>query len=228
VGANVDAIYVIGGITDFTICGNHIYDDRATPIMRAGVYVNSGASDRYVITGNLISGATLASIYDVGTGTNKTIANNQGNNDLSLTKNLPIATGGKFLLTGNISNVTSIAIDAAATGWRGLTYSTSGASRWIFQIPGGMTESGSNVGSDFSLYAMADNGTTVVAQPLSFTRSTGLTTVGAGLRVNGNLGFGVTPIAKPTVAGAWAGNTAGKALSTALAAMGLITDSTTA
>lgn len=40
--------------------------------------------------------------------------------------------------------------------------------------------------------------------------------------------FGTATMNKPTVAGAWAGNTAGKALSTALAAMGLITDTTTA
>ena len=45
----------------------------------------------------------------------------------------------------------------------------------------------------------------------------------------GKLGFfGATPVVKPAVTGAWAGNTAGKALSTALAAFGLIVDSTTA
>jgi hypothetical protein len=56
-----------------------------------------------------------------------------------------------------------------------------------------------------------------------------LSIVSAGLRVIGNVGFyNTAPIAKPTVSGAWAGNTAGKALSTALASLGLITDSTTA
>jgi hypothetical protein len=50
-----------------------------------------------------------------------------------------------------------------------------------------------------------------------------------GMRVIGNAGFyNTAPIAKQTLTGAWAGNTAGKALSTALAALGLITDSTTA
>jgi hypothetical protein len=219
---------VVANISDFVITGNRIADDRATPIMRYGIDIYAGTSDRYTIIGNIITGNTNIAIFDGGTGTHKTIANNQGNNDLSLTKNLPIATGGKLTVTGNISGVTTVAIDAAATGWRGLTYSTSGASRWIFQIPGGVTESGSNVGSDFSLYAMADNGTTVVAQPLSFTRSNGLTTVGAGLRVNGNLGFGVTPIAKPTVSGAKGSNAALGSLMTALAALGLVTDSTTA
>jgi hypothetical protein len=44
-----------------------------------------------------------------------------------------------------------------------------------------------------------------------------------------NVGFhGTTPIGKPTVSGAWAGNTAGKALCVALASYGLINDSTSA
>lgn len=50
-----------------------------------------------------------------------------------------------------------------------------------------------------------------------------------GMRVIGSIGFNNTaPIVRPTVSGAWAGNTAGKALCTALASYGLITDSTTA
>jgi hypothetical protein len=53
--------------------------------------------------------------------------------------------------------------------------------------------------------------------------------LGGALRVTGNVGFNNTaPIAKPNVTGAWAGNAAGKALSAALAALGLITDGTTA
>jgi hypothetical protein len=49
-----------------------------------------------------------------------------------------------------------------------------------------------------------------------------------GLRFNTNIGFNAPPIAKPTINGACAGNTAIKALLTALAAYGLITDNTTA
>jgi hypothetical protein len=45
----------------------------------------------------------------------------------------------------------------------------------------------------------------------------------------GTVGFNNTvPIAKPTLSGAWAGNTAGKALATLLASYGLLTDSSTA
>ena len=57
---------------------------------------------------------------------------------------------------------------------------------------------------------------------------TGVITLGSPTRINGNVGFNTAPIARPSVAGAWAGNTAGKALSTALAALGLITDTSTA
>jgi hypothetical protein len=39
--------------------------------------------------------------------------------------------------------------------------------------------------------------------------------------------FAATPVAKPTVSGSWGGNAAGASLSTALASLGLITDSTT-
>lgn len=54
-------------------------------------------------------------------------------------------------------------------------------------------------------------------------------TVSGSLRVNGTIGFNNTaPIAKPTISGACAGNTAIKALLTALAAYGLVVDSTTA
>lgn len=50
----------------------------------------------------------------------------------------------------------------------------------------------------------------------------------ASLKVSGNAGFyGTTPISKPTITGAKAGNTALASLLTQLAALGLITDSTT-
>jgi hypothetical protein len=50
-----------------------------------------------------------------------------------------------------------------------------------------------------------------------------------GFNFQARVGFNNTnPIAKPNVTGAWAGNAAGKALTVALAAYGLVTDSTTA
>jgi hypothetical protein len=50
-----------------------------------------------------------------------------------------------------------------------------------------------------------------------------------GFRFVSKIGFnGTVPVAKPTLTGAWAGNTAGKALATLLASYGLLTDSSTA
>jgi hypothetical protein len=52
--------------------------------------------------------------------------------------------------------------------------------------------------------------------------------VASKLSVVGNVGFyGKSPVAKPTVTGSWGGNAAGKSLAAALAALGLVTDSTT-
>jgi hypothetical protein len=61
---------------------------------------------------------------------------------------------------------------------------------------------------------MDDSGNLSTSNPVTF----------AGVGVFGH----APPAARPTVTGAWAGNTAGKALTTALAAYGLVTDSTTA
>ena len=93
-GGSFDAVVVLGGITDFLISGNRIADDQTTPTMRYGVSIYAGASDRYTITGNLITGNTGAAIFDAGTGTNKTIVNNQGNNDIALPRTGGALSGG--------------------------------------------------------------------------------------------------------------------------------------
>ena len=89
-GGAADPVVVAANVNDFVISGNRIADDRTTPIMRYGIDIYAGTSDRYTIIGNIITGNTNIAIFDGGTGTHKTIANNQGNNDLSLTKNLPV------------------------------------------------------------------------------------------------------------------------------------------
>ena len=87
------------------------------------------------------------------------------------------------------------------------------------------------VGSDntFVLNATdATGGVRNVANMLQHSTTSNLI-FAAPIQFEGNVGFNFSaPIAKPTVSGAWAGNTAGKALSTALAAYGLIVDATTA
>ncbi len=71
-----DAIVATAGISDFVISGNRVADNRTTPVMRYAINVNDGASDRYVITGNLLVPHLTQAIYDGGTGTSKIIANN--------------------------------------------------------------------------------------------------------------------------------------------------------
>jgi hypothetical protein len=74
----IDGIEILAGVSDLVISGNRIADDRATPVMRAGVWVAAGTSDRYTIVGNTISGAVTAPIVDDGTGNNKVIGLNVG------------------------------------------------------------------------------------------------------------------------------------------------------
>ena len=74
----VDGISVFPNVSDFTITGNTIVDNRTPSIMRTGIWVQAGTSDRYTITGNTITGATFHPIFDGGSGDNKVIDNNAG------------------------------------------------------------------------------------------------------------------------------------------------------
>jgi hypothetical protein len=132
-----------------------------------------------------------------------------------------------------------------------LAYRTSsGADRWTLATSG--TESGSDAGSNLFLASYHDNGTQIGA-PIEVVRSTGevslsgtlyvgstLTVLANGasitggtvtdtLKVTGDVGFfGTTPTTKPTITGAkLASDTVMANLLTALANLGLVTDSTT-
>lgn len=75
---SVDAISIYAAMTDFVISGNRIADVQGSPTMRYAVHVPSGASDRYVITGNLCrpSGELGSAISDSGSGSNKYVSGN--------------------------------------------------------------------------------------------------------------------------------------------------------
>ena len=105
---------------------------------------------------------------------------------------------------------------------------TNGLYRWLIYADNiSEPNDGSNVGTNFGIGRFTDAGA-ANGTPLAISRATGVTTL-AGLGVTGQSGFNNTaPIAKPVVVGAWAGNTAGKALSQAMHAYGLIQDNTTA
>ncbi|MCL4627498.1 glycosyl hydrolase family 28-related protein [Burkholderia multivorans] len=75
VGA-ADGIAVAPGVTDFVIQGNVFHNGLYTGQQRYAVNVNTGASDRYVITNNLVSGNYTGGVADNGTGTHKNVSNN--------------------------------------------------------------------------------------------------------------------------------------------------------
>jgi hypothetical protein len=68
-------VSVNAGATSFNITGNIIGPSGGYGGNQYPIYINAGASDVYVITGNILRGNT-ASLFDGGTGTNKVIANN--------------------------------------------------------------------------------------------------------------------------------------------------------
>jgi hypothetical protein len=113
----------------------------------------------------------------------------------------------------------------SGVGNRGFRLQTNGVDRW--RIGADTTaEGGSNAGSDFQIYAFQDGGGPFGAF-LTIKRSTGRVSIPVGgLAVTGNCGFnGTAPIAKPTVSGSKGANAALASLLTALAAYGLVTDS---
>lgn len=64
------------GTTDFVVSGCIAHNGLFSGTQGRGILVNSGASDRYVITNNLVSGNVTAGVTDSGTGVNKTVSGN--------------------------------------------------------------------------------------------------------------------------------------------------------
>jgi hypothetical protein len=105
----------------------------------------------------------------------------------------------------NIAGVTSVGTTTGtaatlnlqtATGHaRTIWFNTAAANRWGIQITS-TTESGSNVGSDFTLLARADNGN-AIGTAIAITRSTMATTLAGALTFTG----GVTPASVGTATG---------------------------
>lgn len=72
-------IAIGAGTTDFVITGNQCGTDPnigAGNNQGWGVLVNAGASDRYIIEQNLVSGNTAGGVLDGGAGVNKSVARN--------------------------------------------------------------------------------------------------------------------------------------------------------
>jgi hypothetical protein len=98
---------------------------------------------------------------------------------LTITRSSGLAT---FADTVKVANGNSIQLDGAAGTQRQLTGMTAGVTRWNTAM-GPQTESGSNVGTDYSINAYSDAGTFLFA-PITIKRSTGVCTFSAAI-VNG-------------------------------------------
>lgn len=136
---------------------------------------------------------------------------------------MTMAAGATFGAAARAS-ATNVNIQAAAGAQRSLAYYTGSTPRWAATVGG--AEGGSNAGGDFTLANYTDAGG-LIGLPLTITRSTGralFTNLRADL-----FGLAISvPIGRQTITGSRGGNAALASLLTALAAFGLITDSTTA
>ena len=136
------------------------------------------------------------------------------------------------VISGGSSTINGAAIGGSTPAAGAFTSVSLGA----VAAPGGVTDlsrhialysnqAGFNItASRVNYVAPAGNAHTFVVNAIDV-----VSVASTGMRVIGNVGFNNTaPVAKPTLSGAWAGNTAGKALSTILANYGLLTDSSSA
>lgn len=121
IGANstTDGILVQAGVSDFVVSGNRIADDRATPLMRAGIWISAGASNRYAIVGNTVLPNTFNGVVDQGTGHIKTIGFNAGLDStvpqIFTSATLQLPPNPVIILLGT-TNVTAMNITNDATG----------------------------------------------------------------------------------------------------------------
>jgi hypothetical protein len=135
--------------------------------------------------------------------------------------------GAQFTSTGDVYAGTNTLtkhfyLNGTTGTHRILHVMTAGVNRWVIGANGSTAETGSNAGSDFMIKRYDDNGGQL-DNPLTIARATGYALF------NGAVGFNNVPaVARPTVTGSRGANTALASLITAIAATGLIIDSTTA
>ncbi len=87
-----------------------------------------------------------------------------------------ITVNGNATVTGGAAD-RKIILDANAGHQRGISGLSSGSNRWFLSLANNTAETGSNSGSDFSLFAYDDNGA-YLGRYLEINRATGKTTVG--------------------------------------------------
>jgi len=117
-----------------------------------------------------------------------------------------------------------IRLDTATARLRNIQFRTNHLNR--FNIVVTDAETGSNAGSNLKIQTYPDAGTPATTV-LQVGRSNGKIDINNDLQIHGNVGFyNTTPATKPTVTGSRGGNAALASLLTALASLGLITNST--
>lgn len=133
------------------------------------------------------------------------------------------------LVVGVPTGYPTITLNKTAGTGAQIQSQTSGSTRWVMRLGDNDAEGAGNTGSSFSIYRY-DNTGAFIDQPVTITRNDGMTRIygPGGLFVLHGAGFfGTSPLGvKPTVTGAKGGNAALASLMTALAAYGLVTDST--
>jgi hypothetical protein len=138
------------------------------------------------------------------------------------------STGVFTSLAVTVTTATSanLSLSTVAGQSANLLLNTAGVARWSV-AKNDTAESGANAGSDF-VFARFDDAGAYIDSPLLINRATGALTIANALDHDGStVGFyGTTPQTKPTVTGSRGGNAALASLCTQLAALGLITDST--
>ncbi|MCY7323368.1 MAG: hypothetical protein LH660_16570, partial [Phormidesmis sp. CAN_BIN36] len=183
------------------------------------------------------SGGSLALQFDVTANTNQGsvligTATNNGADKLQVAGNASVA--GNFTASGtshtigaNTNTSTFLGLNGAAGSTRQMLWRTAGLNRWNLYADIG-TEAGSNTGSLMTLSYYNDAGG-YIGDIFTATRLGVFTFTAPTARFTGaNLGFfNATPAAKPTVTGSKGGNAALASLITALATLGLVTDTTT-
>jgi hypothetical protein len=101
--------------------------------------------------------------------------------------NLQAPTVNTSLLTATANGYPGLNLNTLATSGNGgiIGFQTGGKYRWVIKAPNETAQSGGNAGGDFAINNYADNGTTVLGQPIFITRSTGIVAIN-GVTINNN------------------------------------------
>jgi hypothetical protein len=209
-----EAISVGGNFTrDLTVTNNVLRVNAATATQR-GILLSGAGPDNYVIAGNAITNFFRGVEVQANVGTNGVVANNTISG-----ANAAVVISGSVgpVRFGNSGDNASVLKDAAYLQLGTTSPATAGDLRFRNNTSVAVFRNAANSANRFLLATNASDQVLV-----------GDTNVGLMLRGSGHGFFGATPVAKPTVSGSRGGNAALASLLTALANLGLLTDSSTA